>query len=66
MQLEFRKITPFGHALPPNGHSADFRICQLDIKLPQQEIIYTDGRTDGQTGKQHDGRTDRRTDRRRA
>ena len=22
--VEFRKITPFGHALPPNGHSGPF------------------------------------------
>ena len=22
--LEFRKITPFGHALPPNGHACRF------------------------------------------
>ena len=26
LQLEFRKITPFGHALPPNGHSGNFEI----------------------------------------
>ena len=24
LQLEFRKITPFGHALPPHGHSGRF------------------------------------------
>ena len=24
LQLEFRKITPFKHALPPNGHSGRF------------------------------------------
>ena len=24
LQLEFRKITPFGHALPPNKHSGQF------------------------------------------
>ena len=24
LQLEFRKITPFGHAPPPNGHSGRF------------------------------------------
>ena len=24
LQLEFRKITPFGHALPPYGHSGRF------------------------------------------
>ena len=51
LQLEFRKITPFGNALPPQR---TFRpilrsIGQLDIKLPQKEIISTD-----------DGRTDRR------
>ena len=24
LQLEFRKITPFGHAVPPHGHSGRF------------------------------------------
>ena len=24
LQLEFQKITPFGHALPPHGHSGRF------------------------------------------
>ena len=24
LQLEFRKITPFGHAIPPHGHSGRF------------------------------------------
>ena len=24
LQIEFRKITPFGHALPPHGHSGRF------------------------------------------
>ena len=24
LQLEYQKFTPFGHALPPNGHSGRF------------------------------------------
>ena len=46
LQLAIRisKITPFGGALPPNGHSG-----RLDVRLPRKEIIYTNGRTDGQT-----------------
>ena len=57
LQLDFRKITSFGHALPP---LQTFRpilrsIGLLDIEIPQKEIISTDDRrTDGQT----EGRTD--------
>ena len=53
LQLEFRIITPFGHARPPNGHSGRFRdqsayYAIMYIKLPQKEIICTDDRrTDG-------------------
>ena len=62
LQLEFRKITPFGHALP--GPLRTFRrilrsIGLLDIEIQQKKIIFTDDR-------RTDGRTDKRTDRRRA
>ena len=44
LQLEFRKITPFGHALVPILRS----IGLLDNELPQKENISTDDRlTDG-------------------
>ena len=57
LRLEFRKITPFGHAPPPRlaDIQADFEINRpLDIKLPRNKILtQADRQTDGQT----DGRT---------
>ena len=54
LQLEFRNITPFGHALPQPSRT--FRpilrsIGLLNNELPRKNIIYTDGRTDGQTSR---------------
>ena len=35
----------------------------LDVRLPQKEVIYTDGRTDRQTDRQKDRQTDGQTSR---
>ena len=51
LQLEFRKITPFGHALAtplPIYRLILGSIGSLDIKLPRKDID-TDERTDGRT-----------------
>ena len=58
LQLEFRKITPFGHL---TDIQADVEINRLTryIKLPRKEIIDAEGQTDGRT----DGQTDRQTSR---
>ena len=54
MQLKFRKMTPFRHALPITDIQANFGINVSDIKLPRNLDIDTDERTERQT----DGHTD--------
>ena len=62
MQLEIRKITPFGHALPRTFRPILRSIGLLDNELPQKEIIFTDDRrTDRPTGGRTDGQSSRTT-----
>ena len=61
MQLEFRKITPFGHALPPNGHSSRNNL-PTRYQIAAKEIISTDDRrTDIKTDRPTDIQTDSTT-----
>ena len=54
LQLEFQKITPFGHALPPHGHSGRFwaqSACKVTNYREKKLFPQTDGQTDGQTSR---------------
>ena len=53
-QLEFRNITPFGHALPPTDIQADVEINRPIRYQINAKINYFHRRSDAQT----DGRTD--------